>query len=153
MDEPGSLLQGDQSHEVTLDFETAALPNQQKKVVADGERAVFVGRYEFQAHVIVTEVRFRNSQTGWEACHQHHSPRIASTPPPKEDSTPKAQRAPRTEVGWQSGLNSRPRPFADVEAADQVEQQLTDGLRKRQLAEFQHGEIKAGRHVGDSQDA
>jgi hypothetical protein len=27
MDEPGSLLQGDQSHEVTLDFETAALSN------------------------------------------------------------------------------------------------------------------------------
>jgi hypothetical protein len=46
------------------------------------------------------------------------------------------------------------RPFADVEAADQVEQQLTDGSRKRQLAEFiQHGEIKAGRHVGDSRDA
>jgi hypothetical protein len=35
--------------------------NQRKKVVADRERTVIVGRHKFQAHVIVTEVRFRNN--------------------------------------------------------------------------------------------
>ena len=56
MDDPGSLLKSDQSHEISLDFNPAALTDQQKKVVADRERAILVGRYEFQAHMIVTEV-------------------------------------------------------------------------------------------------
>jgi hypothetical protein len=57
MDHPPILLQSDQSHEVSLDFDPTALTDQQKKVVPDRERAIIVGRYEFQAHVIVTEVR------------------------------------------------------------------------------------------------
>jgi hypothetical protein len=56
MDHPPILLQSDQS-EVSLDFDPAALTDQQKKVVPDRERAIIVGCYEFQAHVIVTEVR------------------------------------------------------------------------------------------------
>jgi hypothetical protein len=55
-DHPGSLLQSDQSHEVSLDFDLAALTDQRKKVVADREWAIVVGFDEFQAHVIVTEV-------------------------------------------------------------------------------------------------
>jgi hypothetical protein len=58
MDDPGSLIQDDQSHKVSLDLDLTALTNQQKKVVTDRERAIFVGCYEFQAHMIVTEVLF-----------------------------------------------------------------------------------------------
>ena len=58
MDDPGELIQNDQSHKVTLDLDRTALTNQQKQVVTDRERAAFVGCYEFQAHVIITEVLF-----------------------------------------------------------------------------------------------
>ena len=67
MDDPGRLLQSDQSHEVSLDFKVAALTNQQKKVVADRERAVVVRRYEFQGHVIVTEVHFMRAAVQFES--------------------------------------------------------------------------------------
>ena len=49
-------------YEASLNFDSAAVTNQRKKVVADRERTVIVGRHKFQAHVIVTEVRFRDNQ-------------------------------------------------------------------------------------------
>ena len=94
VDEPWRLLQGDQSHEVTLNLEPPVPPNQQKKVVADRERAVFVGRNEFKAHVIVTEVRLRSSQPKGSM----PPSRIQSALLPKEDSPPTTRRAPRTAV-------------------------------------------------------
>jgi hypothetical protein len=56
MDDPGSLRPGHHSHEATLNFELAALTNQQKKVVSNREHTVVVGRYKSQTHVTVTEV-------------------------------------------------------------------------------------------------
>src|SRR5271163_228559 len=64
MDDPGSLLPGHHSHEATLDFELADLPNQRKKVVSHRKRTAVVGRYESQAHVTVTEVRWQCNPTG-----------------------------------------------------------------------------------------
>jgi hypothetical protein len=56
VDGPGRLLQGNPSYAVSLDLKAAMLTNQRKKMVADGKRAVIVGCYEFQRHVIVTTV-------------------------------------------------------------------------------------------------
>lgn len=57
MDHPPILLQRDQSHETSLDFDPAALPDAQKKMVSDRESAIIAGCHEFQAHVSVTEHR------------------------------------------------------------------------------------------------
>jgi len=43
VDDPGRLLQSNQSHAVSLDFKVAMLTNQRKKVVSDCERTVVVG--------------------------------------------------------------------------------------------------------------
>jgi hypothetical protein len=56
MNYPRSLPERDQPHDISLDFDPP-VTDEWKKVVADRKRAAIVGRYEFQAHVIATDVR------------------------------------------------------------------------------------------------
>jgi hypothetical protein len=64
VDHPGRLLPSHQSDEISLDLDPATLADQQKKAVADRERAIVVGRYEFQTHVVVTEVHSPTARLG-----------------------------------------------------------------------------------------